>query len=112
MPIYEYLCRNCHKQFQNLILNKKEEQTILCPECGGNNLKKLISRSIYHVSERDRLSAFDSSAKKDDSIYRDTRNIGLHAKKRAQQMGVNLGKGFEEKLEKLRTDPSSVFKDI
>jgi hypothetical protein len=26
-------------------------------------------------------------------------------------MGVDLGDGFEKKLEKVRTDPSSVFKE-
>jgi putative FmdB family regulatory protein len=35
----------------------------------------------------------------------------LNAKKKAEQMGVDLGTGFEEKLEKLRTDPGSVIKD-
>jgi hypothetical protein len=48
---------------------------------------------------------------KSDSFYKDSRNVGLHAKKRAQQMGADLGTGFEEKLEKLRTNSGSVIKD-
>jgi len=63
------------------------------------------------VSEQDRLDTFDPTTPKGDSFYTDSRNIGLQAKKRAQQMGVDLGKGFEDKLEKLRTDPGSVIKD-
>jgi putative FmdB family regulatory protein len=111
MPIYEYECCSCEAQFQSLIMKNEEEETLVCPKCRGNKLKKLISRVAYHVSERDRLHAYDPSAPKSDSFYRDSRNIGLHAKKRAEQMGVDLGKGFEEKLEKLRTDPGSVIKD-
>jgi hypothetical protein len=65
----------------------------------------------YHLSEHDRLEAFDPGAPKSDSFYRDSRNIGLHAKKRAQQLGVDLGSDFEGKLEKLKTDPGSVIKD-
>ena len=82
-----------------------------CPQCGGKRVKRLISRVVYHVSEQDRLDSFDPNAPKNDSFYKDSRNIGLAAKKRAQQLGVDLGKGFEEKLEKLRTDPGSVIRD-
>ena len=111
MPIYEYQCLACEIQFQSLILKADEERDLHCPNCGDRQLKKLISRVAYHVSEQDRLSAFDPTAPKNDSFYQDSRNIGLQAKKRAQQMGVDLGKGFEDKLEKLRTDPGSVIKD-
>ena len=111
MPIYEYECRSCDKIFQSLIMKQEHEEKLVCPECGGSKLKKLISRVAYHVSEQARLDGFDPGASKSDSFYKDSRNIGLHAKKRAQQMGVDLGKGFEDKLEKLRTDPGSVIKD-
>lgn len=111
MPIYEYECLACQKSFQILIMNKDEEKAILCPSCRSPKWKKLISRVIYHTAEQDRLDAFDPNAPKGDSFFKDTRNIGLHAKKRARQMGVDLGKGFEDKLEKLRTDPGSVIRD-
>ena len=92
-------------------MKNEEERGLVCPNCKGKKLKKLISRVAYHVSEQDRLDAYDPSAPKNDAFYRDSRNIGLHAKKRAKQMGVDLGGGFEDKLEKLRTDPSSVLKE-
>ena len=92
-------------------MNREQEEGMVCPECGGKDLKKLISRVAYHVSEKDRIESFDPNSPKDDSFYKDSRNIGLSAKKRAQQMGINLGSGFEDRLEKLRTDPGSVIKD-
>ena len=111
MPIFEYHCHGCEGEFQLLILKKQEEEQLVCPVCGSRSLKKLISRVVFHVGEQDRIDAFDPSAKKSDAFYRDSRNIGLEAKKRAQQMGLNLGSDFETKLEKLRTDPGSVLKD-
>lgn len=111
MPIYEYRCSGCQEIFQHLILKKDEESTLTCPYCGGGQLEKLMSRVVYHVSESDRLAQFDSNSRQSDAFYKDSRNIGLHAKKRAQQMGVNLGKDFEEKVEKLRTDPGSIIRD-
>ena len=111
MPIYEFLCLACRNQFQSLIMGEKEEKDLKCPACQGEKLKKLISRFTYHASEKDRLSSFDPASMKSDAFHKDTRNIGLAAKKRAQQMGLDLGDGFEAKLDKLRTDPSSVIKD-
>ena len=111
MPIYEYQCQSCGREFQKLVLKKQEEAEILCPGCGEGKIKRLISRVAYHMSESDRLAGFDAGARQSDSFYKDSRNIGLGAQKRAQEMGVDLGKGFNEKLEKLRTDPGSVFKD-
>ncbi|RLB17113.1 MAG: hypothetical protein DRG82_07445 [Deltaproteobacteria bacterium] len=111
MPIYEYRCLECGTTFQQLILHKREEEQLCCPDCGEKKLQKLISRVAYHVSEADRLAEYRPGTRQDDSFYKDSRNIGLQAKKRAQQMGVDLGSGFEEKLEKLRTDPGSVIKD-
>jgi putative FmdB family regulatory protein len=109
LPLYEYQCRSCGREFQYLVLKKEDEVNIQCPGCKGADVKKLVSRVAYHVSEQDRLSAFRPDTPKDDAFYKDTRNIGLQAKKRAQQMGVDLGAGFETKLDKLRTDPGKVF---
>jgi putative FmdB family regulatory protein len=111
MPIYEYQCLACKREFQRLALKKEDEEDLLCPGCGGRDLKKLISRVAFHVSESARLEAFDPNARKSDSFYRDSRNIGLSAKKRAKELGVDLGNGFEAKLDKLRTDPGNVLKD-
>jgi putative FmdB family regulatory protein len=111
MPIYEYECLACSCRFQSLVMKEVEEKKLLCPRCGKGKKRRLISRVAYHVSEQDRLSAFNPSDAKGDAFFKDSRNIGLSAKKRAQQMGVDLGQGFEEKLEKLRTDPGSVIKD-
>jgi len=111
MPIYEYECLSCRVAFQCLVMKKEEERDVRCPGCGGEEMKRLISRVHHHGAEEDRLAAYDPKAAKDESFFRDSRNIGLAAKKRARQMGVDLGQGFEEKLEKLRTDPGSVIRD-
>ena len=49
------------------------------------------------------MEAFDPRKSRDDSFYKDSRNIGLWAKKRAQEMGVDLGPKFDEVVEKART---------
>ncbi len=109
MPIYEYECRTCSREFQCLVMGPDDEKNLACPTCEGKDLRRLISRVAYHLSESARLDSFDPGSRQSDSFYKDSRNIGLAAKKRAQQMGVDLGSSFENKVDKLRTDPGSVL---
>ncbi|MGB9730585.1 MULTISPECIES: FmdB family zinc ribbon protein [Calditerrivibrio] len=41
MPIYEFRCNDCGKQFSKLIL--KKDDTAQCPNCKSENVEKLIS---------------------------------------------------------------------
>jgi putative FmdB family regulatory protein len=41
MPIFDYNCKNCSKDFEYLHLNKKDKIKE-CPYCGGKNLKKKL----------------------------------------------------------------------
>jgi len=111
MPIYEYECCDCEDRFQYLLIKKEDGRDIVCTACGSRNIKRIISRVAYHQSESGRLDAYNPQSRKDDGFYKDTRNIGLHAEKRARALGVDLGSGFKTKLEKLRTDPGCVIKD-
>jgi len=61
-------------------------------------------------SEAARLSNFDTNRARDDAFYRDSRNVGLWAKKRAQEMGVNLGSKFDETVEQARS--GKLIKDL
>ncbi|MCA1932301.1 MAG: zinc ribbon domain-containing protein [Calditerrivibrio sp.] len=41
MPIYEFRCNDCGKQFSKLIIRK--DDTPECPSCKSQNVEKLIS---------------------------------------------------------------------
>ena len=41
MPIYEYDCSDCGERVELLIRN--QEETPVCPECGGTRLEKAFS---------------------------------------------------------------------
>jgi len=40
MPLYEYVCQTCHRQFELLV---RASQEPACPECGSGQLTKLLS---------------------------------------------------------------------
>jgi putative FmdB family regulatory protein len=40
MPIYEYTCRDCGKQFEELVRSDSRPE---CPACHGHRLEKMLS---------------------------------------------------------------------
>ncbi len=103
MPIYEYECRECSAVSGFLILKKEDEERVACLKCGGKEMAKVISRVTYHRAEDDRLNEFDPRKPQGEEFYKDSRNIGLWAKKRAKELGVDLGEKFDEITESART---------
>ena len=43
MPIYEYKCSKCKRSFSVLQKTGTTEKDTVCPDCGSNAVKKLLS---------------------------------------------------------------------
>ena len=41
MPLFDYICENCGHDFETLVL--KETESVRCPECGSDLIKKTAS---------------------------------------------------------------------
>ena len=46
MPIFEYKCNHCDKDFERLVFSG-EENNILCPECKNEDVIKKMSASSF-----------------------------------------------------------------
>lgn len=103
MPIFEYECGRCELISSHVVLGSEKKMRPACPRCGSTRTRRVMSSFAVVFSESSRLSEFDTSKPRDESFYRDSRNVGLWAKKRARQMGVDLGSKFEETVEKARS---------
>ena len=103
MPIYEYQCKSCGKISSLLILNAQEEKDSRCSHCRGARLVRVLSGFALHKTESQRLDEFSTSAPRGDSFYKDDRNIGLWAKKRAHELGADLGSQLDETVERARS---------
>jgi putative FmdB family regulatory protein len=104
MPIYEYLCARCARVSSHVLLGSETtSRAPLCRYCRSSRTRRVMSSFAVVETEAARLDAFDTSRPRDESFYSDSRNVGLWAKKRAKQMGVNLGDQFEATVEKARS---------
>jgi putative FmdB family regulatory protein len=103
MPLYEYKCKECGRINTALILKPREEEKLQCGRCRSPDLDRILSRFALHKTEAQRVDEFDPLSQRSDSFYKDDRNVGLWAKKRMKQLGVDLGSGFDETVEKARS---------
>jgi putative FmdB family regulatory protein len=47
MPLYEYACRECAKEFETLV---RGSETPACPACQGTNLERRLSVFAAHAN--------------------------------------------------------------
>ena len=43
MPLYEYKCSECGRNFDRLVSISEASKNQVCPHCGGKNTKKQLS---------------------------------------------------------------------
>ncbi|MFH1748579.1 MAG: FmdB family zinc ribbon protein [Planctomycetota bacterium] len=43
VPIYEYNCKTCGEQFEQLIRSQSEERGVCCPACGEQQVERKLS---------------------------------------------------------------------
>lgn len=103
MPIYEYECTQCGRIGSHVVIGTRRAARPSCTYCGSKRTRRVMSSFAVVESESSRLSGFETGRPRDESFYRDSRNVGLWAKKRAKEMGVDLGPKFDETVEKARS---------
>lgn len=53
MPLYEYVCRKCHKKFGEVLTIKEHETKKLhCPKCQSADLEKVIEPFFAKTSSK------------------------------------------------------------
>ena len=69
MPLYDFVCRACHAQFEALV---RPGTTTLCPSCQSQDLERLLSSFAVSTPERRQAAAAQSRKKQADVARRDT----------------------------------------
>jgi putative FmdB family regulatory protein len=52
MPVYDYLCKDCHKEFEKVLsLNEHDHFQIRCPHCGSGNVEQ-EAKAFFAVTSK------------------------------------------------------------
>lgn len=43
MPLFEFVCSDCHQPFEELVRNAHAIEEVSCPACGSRHIKKKVS---------------------------------------------------------------------
>ena len=47
MPLYEYICRTCHKKCHEALTTKEHDmRRLCCPNCQGGDREKVIGKNF------------------------------------------------------------------
>jgi putative FmdB family regulatory protein len=99
MPLYEYLCQNCAKQFTFLAGVISDNDAARCPRCGSAELKKLISRVTRGRSDDDRMEAM--AEKMETRDLEDPRDLRRFAREMGREMSAETGEDMSDEMEEL-----------
>ena len=92
MPIYEYHCNDCGRNFSFLYGVSRDSRDPTCPACQGRRLSRLISRIARVRSEESMLEALADPTKLGD--VDDPRSLAKWAKQMGGALGDEAGEDF------------------
>lgn len=99
MPLFEFRCADCAKQFTFLsgVIAENSEPT--CPRCGSTQLKKLISRIARGRNEDERMEAIAEQLESADMD--DPHDLRRFAREMGREMSAETGEDMTEELEQM-----------
>ena len=103
MPIYEFVCENCHRRSSFLVRDISAPFVPKCSSCGNTKLSRVISGFAYHKSLKTVWEeSGEPTAHRGDDYYRDPRNIGRWVEKKFQDMGQELPPQIQQEIQAAR----------
>lgn len=109
MPVYEYECRACGRQFSRFFWRISDAEGAAC-RCGSAQLERLVSRVAMHHSEESHLESMADPSKWGDMDENDPKSMARMIRKLGREMGEDLGPEFDEMVGRLEAgeDPESI----
>ncbi len=99
MPLFEFRCLDCDKQFTFLTGVIVENRDPKCPRCASTQLKKLISRVGRGRSDDDRMEAMAERLESADMD--DPRDLRRFAREMGREMSAETGEDMTDELEQM-----------
>jgi putative FmdB family regulatory protein len=108
MPIYEYRCGDCKRRVSIFYRSFTDtDKGAPCPNCGGTNLSRLVSRVATVKSEEARLETLSDPSSFGDVDENDPKSMARFMRKMGDQVGgEDLGPEFNEMVDRLESGES------
>ena len=108
MPIYEYRCQDCKKRVSVFFrtLSAVDHNAARCPQCGGKNLSRLVSRVRALRSEESRLDGLADDSMLSGLDENDPKSMGRMLRKMARETGEDMPPEFDEAMGRLEAGES------
>lgn len=90
MPLYEYLCLNCHKRSTVLVLSLTNQTPATCSHCASIRVERILSRFASPKSEEARLNASLDPKNLAGLDENDPQSMTRFMKKMGEEMGEDL----------------------
>jgi len=92
MPIYEYLCRNCHRKMSRLVMTPATFQPE-CKFCESTDMEQLFSRFSSPKSEEARLESLADPSSFSGLDENDPGSVARWMKKMGKELGDDFSDG-------------------
>ncbi|MCS7082746.1 MAG: zinc ribbon domain-containing protein [Bacteroidetes bacterium] len=114
MPIYEYRCQACQRRFAIFVRRITEEVHPACPQCGAQDVRRLISRVAIVHSEEAHLDKLADPGALGDVDENDPRSVARWMRRMEGMLGEDLGEEFHEMLDRLEAgeDPETIEREF
>ena len=97
MPLYEYRCRECAKQFTFLAGVIRDNTEARCPRCGSSELARLMSRVARGRSDDDRMESL--AEKMETKDLDDPGSLRQFAREMGREMSAETGEDMRDEME-------------
>ena len=101
MPIYEFRCNTCKKRVSVFQRSIAASTAPVCPNCGADDLTRLVSRFAVVRTEDQRLDSLDDDSLLSGVDEDDPRSVAAFARKMQAKMGEDVEPEFEEMIDRM-----------
>src|ERR1700722_20036835 len=102
MPIYEFVCSECHRKFRKLVGVVANTAPLQCPRCHSTALNRQISRFARVRNEDDALEAMADEMES----MGDTEDPKV-MRRLVREMGKEMGEDLEDDFEQMMEEEAS-----
>ena len=111
MPIYEYHCADCRRPVSLLVMRISDPEPPRCPRCGGQQLRRLMSRFARLRSEGDRLESLADPSQLGGLDENDPASVARWMKKMGGGLGDEGGEDWDQMVDEAMDEEASGEQD-